>query len=296
MPAAPAAPAAPSGPTGAGAAGHEQLGFEGMPERLYAATPTRLTTWLDCPRRYRLTYLDRPAPVRAGAWAHTSVGTAVHQAMADWWALPVRARTPAAAARLVRSRWRPEGFRDAAQSGRWAEKVADETAAYAATQDPSSRPVGVELTVSARTPVLALSGRVDRLDDRDGELVVVDYKTSRRALGADEAAGSLAMGLYAVCVAAVLRRPCTAVELHHVPTGAVVRHDHDEASLQQHVSTAERVGARLASADAAHEHGTSAEEFTPRPGPRCGWCDVRQHCPEGRRATPQRLPWSALEP
>lgn len=281
-------------------AGPEQLGFDGMPDKLYAATPTRLTTWLDCPRRYRLTYLDRPAPSRGGPRAHTSIGTAVHQALADWWGRPAPGRTPAAAARLVRSRWRPEGFRDAAQSARWAERVAAETAAYAATQDPSSRPVGVELTVSAHTPVLALSGRVDRLDDRDGELVVVDYKTSRRALGAGAAADSLAMGLYAVCVAAVLRRPCTAVELHHVPTGEVVRHDHDAESLQQHVTAAEVAGRQLAAADLAHrnasESGTSAAQFPPRPGPRCGWCDVRQHCPVGRSSTPARLPWSALEP
>ena len=32
----------------------------GMPSKLFRATPTRLTTWLDCPRRYRFTYLDRP--------------------------------------------------------------------------------------------------------------------------------------------------------------------------------------------------------------------------------------------
>ena len=38
----------------------EQLGFEGMPRRLYTCTPTRLSSWLDCPRRYRMSYLDRP--------------------------------------------------------------------------------------------------------------------------------------------------------------------------------------------------------------------------------------------
>src|ERR1035441_4956318 len=31
----------------------EQLGFAGMPRRLYACTPTRLGAWLDCPRRDR---------------------------------------------------------------------------------------------------------------------------------------------------------------------------------------------------------------------------------------------------
>ncbi len=64
----------------AGPAG--QLGFEGMPRRLYPCTPTRLTTWLDCPRRYRMTYLDRPPPPKGAPWAHNSVGASVHNALA----------------------------------------------------------------------------------------------------------------------------------------------------------------------------------------------------------------------
>ena len=60
----------------------EQLGFEGMPRRLYPCTPTRLSTWLDCPRRYRMTYLDRPPPPKGPPWAHNSLGASVHNALA----------------------------------------------------------------------------------------------------------------------------------------------------------------------------------------------------------------------
>ena len=60
----------------------EQLGFEGMPKRLYPCTPSRLNTWLDCPRRYRMTYLDRPRPDKGPPWAHNSVGASVHNALA----------------------------------------------------------------------------------------------------------------------------------------------------------------------------------------------------------------------
>lgn len=274
----------------------EQLGFAGMPQRLYLATPTRLLTWLDCPRRYRFTYLDRPPPPKGPPWAHTSVGTAVHQALADWWALPVPERTPAAAARLVRARWRPEGFRDDAQCDRWRERAAQEAATYTRGQDPASEPLGVERTVSARTHRLAVSGRVDRIDDRDGELVVVDYKTSRRPLPADSARTSLPLALYAVGAATVLRRPCTAVELHHVPTGEVLRHDFTQQSLQRKVSEAESIAQDLARADGSHRAGTAAPQtFAPRTGPLCGWCDFRRACPEGRAAAPDRAPWSALE-
>ncbi len=55
----------------------EQLGFEGMPRRLYTCTPTRLSSWLDCPRRYRMTYLDRPAPPKGPPWAHNSLGASI---------------------------------------------------------------------------------------------------------------------------------------------------------------------------------------------------------------------------
>ena len=44
------------------------------PERLFVCTPTRLLTWLDCPRRYRMTYVDRPAPRKGPPWAHSSFG------------------------------------------------------------------------------------------------------------------------------------------------------------------------------------------------------------------------------
>ena len=50
----------------------------------------------------------------------------------------------------------------------------------------------VERTVAAKTPALALSGRVDRIDDTGEELVIVDYKTGRAGVGQDDARGSRA--------------------------------------------------------------------------------------------------------
>ncbi|HTX25467.1 MAG TPA: PD-(D/E)XK nuclease family protein [Streptosporangiaceae bacterium] len=280
----------------------EQLGFEGMPRRLYPCTPTRLSAWLDCPRRYRMSYLDRPPP-KGPPWAHNSVGASVHNALAGWWRLPLAARTVAAAGSLVHRGWIDEGFADEAQSARWRRHASGMVERYVAGLDPADEPVGIERTVATRTDTIAVSGRIDRLDARPvdpagTELVVVDYKTGRHLLTTDDARSSMALALYALAAGRVLRRPCYRVELHHLPTGAVLAWSHTDESLTRHLARAEAIAQECAAADERARDGLPAERydevFPPRPSASCGWCDYLRHCPEGAAAAVPRRPWDAL--
>jgi RecB family exonuclease len=283
--------------TGRQAGGVQGL-LEGMPAPLYACTPTRLLTWLDCPRRYRFTYLDRPAPPKGPPWAHTSLGTSVHTALASWWRLPPRQRTPERGAGLVREGWVREGYRDEAQSREVRERAAAWVRSYLAGTDPGTEPFGVERTVSAPTAALVLSGRVDRIDERpDGTLAVVDYKTGRRPPSEGDARGSLALGVYAVAAARTLRRPCAVVELHHLPTGTVASASHGPDGLARKVAEAESIAREARAADEAYARGDTGEDsFRARPSSMCSWCDFRGVCAEGRAAAPQRDPWDAVLP
>jgi RecB family exonuclease len=297
----------------------EQLSFGGMPQRLYSCTPTRLTSWLDCPRRYRMSYLDRPVLSKGAPWAHNSVGASVHNALAAWWRLPLARRTPSVAGDLLDQGWINQGFADEAQSARQRVRARAMVEGYAATLDPADEPVGVERTVATRTDRIALSGRIDRLDDRpfpdpaddaaaadaaaapptDGtELVVVDYKTGRHLLTTDDARSSLALAVYAVAAARSLRRTCHRVELHHLPTGTVLAWEHTDDTLARHIRRAEDIARECAEADDAFRAGLPAERydevFPPRTGPTCGWCDFRQHCPQGQAASSARKPWDGL--
>jgi RecB family exonuclease len=288
----------------------EQLGFEGMPRRLYSCTPTRLTTWLDCPRRYRMSYLDRPVPPKGPPWAHNSLGASVHNALAGWWRLPLPRRTVQAAGALVTQGWIGEGFASEAQSARyrdWARSLVED---YVHGLDPSDEPVGVERTVATRTDKIAVSGRIDRLDARPGttaddavgaegtELVVVDYKTGRHLLSVDDARSSLALALYALAASRALRRECRRVELHHLPSGQVLAWEHTEETLQRHLRRAEDIAAECAEADERMRASLPREKydevFPPRTGPVCGWCDYRRSCPAGQAAAAPHRPWDAL--
>ena len=144
----------------------EQLSFGGMPQRLYACTPTRLTSWLDCPRRYRMTYLDRPPPSKGAPWAHNSVGASVHNALAAWWRLPLSGRSVTAAGDLLQAGWIAQGFADEQQSARQRARARAMVESYVSTLDPADEPLGVERTVATRTGRIAVSGRIDRLDER----------------------------------------------------------------------------------------------------------------------------------
>ena len=283
----------------------EQLGFEGMPQRLYPCTPTRLSAWLDCPRRYRMSYLDRPSPPKGPPWAHNSLGASIHNALAGWWRLPLEQRTVAAAGTLVARGWIDEGFADQTQSARYRDQAARMVERYVAGLDPADEPLGVERTVATRTDRIAVSGRIDRLDWRaaegaDAGLVVVDYKTGRHLLTVEDARSSMALALYALAAGRALRRPCHRVELHHLPSGRVLAWSHSDESLARHLGRAEDIASECAAADEQMRDGLPAdrydEVFPPRPSSACGWCDYLRHCPEGAAAAVTRRPWDGLSP
>ena len=273
--------------------------LDGMPERLYPAAPSRLTTYVACPRRNRLEYLDRPTPPRAAPWGHNSVGASVHTALARWWALPRERRTPEAGGALLVDGWLTDGFRDRAQLEQARERSRRQVERYLADVDPDHEPVAVERTVSLVTEHAALWGRVDRLDDRSGAgVVVVDYKTGRSVLTVDDARTSLALAVYAAAAGRLLRRSCTRVELHHLPSGAVLAWQHTEESIAEHLRRADALAVELSSLDGRHRGGLSAAEaddaFPPRVGDQCGWCDFRPVCAPGR-SVPQHRPWDGVE-
>jgi putative RecB family exonuclease len=272
-----------------------QLGLDFEAPRLVRVTPARLGTWDDCPRRYRLTYLDRPAPVRSGARAASTLGAVVHLALRSLFALPPAGRTPEAAARLVDRHWNSEGFRDAEQAHHYRERARGWLAEYAEGAAEVDA-VGLEQWVSVAVGGIVAEGRVDRIDRRGDELVVVDYKTGRPAT-AEDARGSRALALYALGAERTLRRRCVEVELHHLPSGHVAGWRHDRETLAAHVAAAERSAAALAVAAEDLAAGADPEaRFPARPAPRCGSCDVRRHCPEGRAAAPESEPWAQLSP
>jgi putative RecB family exonuclease len=277
----------------------EQLGFAGMPERLFVCTPSKLGAYTDCPRRYRYSYVDRPVPPKGPPWAHNSLGASVHTALKNWYMLPAEQRLPEVLPRLLKATWVREGYRDVEQERATYHRALEWLEGYVATLDPEEEPLGVERVVAAKTGILALNGRADRIDARPGpdgpEAVIVDYKTGRSGLSADDARGSQALALYAFAAQRIFRRPCYRVELHHLPTGVIAVHEHTAESLDRQVRRAEETATDIMAAEKAVAAGADPDEAFPvNPGSLCGWCDFRKVCPAGAQAAAKE-PWTAVE-
>jgi RecB family exonuclease len=270
-----------------------------MPERLFVCTPSKLGAYEDCPRRYRFAYVDRPAPPKGPPWAHNSLGASVHTALRNWFGLPAGRRGQEALPSLLKGTWVGEGYRDPDQQRSAYRQALGWLESYVDQLDPADEPLGVERVVAAKTAVLAFNGRADRIDGRSGpagpEAVIVDYKTGRSGLDADDARGSRALALYAYAAERVFRRPCRRVELHHLPTGTVAAHEHTAESLERQVRRAEEAAGDIVAAERAVAGGADPDEaFPATPGTLCSWCDYRRQCPAGGGA-PVKEPWAGLD-
>ncbi len=284
----------------------EQMGFDfgvEQPQRLTKVSPARLSTFDDCPRRYRLAYLDRPTPQRTGPWAHSTLGAVVHNALRALFDLPVAKRTPQRGIALVAEHWKDAGFADDEQAARYRARAKGWVAEYVEDNDVSDDPVGLERWVSAPVsttggrPTMIIEGRADRIDQRGGELVIVDYKTGRRAPGEHEARASQALAMYAVAATRTLRMPCTKVELHHLPSGTIAAAEHTPETLKRHLERAEETAGDLRlAADTLDAGGDGDTLFPARPDRRCAWCDFRPSCVAGQQTAPAAQPWDLLAP
>lgn len=242
-------------------------------------SPSRLKTFLECPRKYDFSVVQkipgRPSP-------HLDLGSNVHAALRDFLRLPPAQRTWEALLEAYRAAWRAnkpafarrtrDELRDWGERGKaMLQRFFDEVA-------PDLEPLALEKNVRIEFADFTLGGRVDRVDALpDGTLRVVDYKTGKfprdlaRAREDDLAAAIYARGTSEAFVGA----PVSVVEYLHLGTMERLVFPVDPA-WQAHKETA--VVVLAGRAREAEVRGT----FEAQPSNFCRWCDYLQRCREGR--------------
>lgn len=232
---------------------------------------SRIDLYATCPRSFRYRYVDR-LPSRPSR--HLSFGSSVHAALEVFHdqALPEHPDIELLLAALY-EHWDPSGYADLPReeqlrSYRHAQDVLRRYHARGPLE--GRRVVATEAWFEVPFAYEAVVvGSIDRVDvDDDGDLHVIDYKTSRRARPRTEVARSLQLSLYALACQHLYGRLPATVALDFVVPGVTVAVELDELDLD---------AARRAVLDTAA--AIRAERFPVTPNRLCDWCDHRSVCP-----------------
>ena len=243
-------------------------------------SPTRVTSFTDCPLAFRLRAIDHlPEP----ASPHTTKGSLVHRVLERLvWGHRSSERTPQVATMELERAWDelqedPEYLELALDEGEAAAFLADAAQLvtnYFALEDPTRvEAVGVELRLEAEFDGLRLRGVIDRLDlNATGDLVVIDYKTGRAPGERYEKAKLTGVHLYALLCEQTLGK---------VPAEVRLLHLREPLSITAMPSTQTLRGQRVRTLAVwrAIERACERDDFQPRPSPLCEYCGFQEWCP-----------------
>jgi len=260
-------------------------------ERAVPTPPRRLSpsgagTFEQCPRRWRMRYVERlPDPPGEAALA----GSFAHRVLELLMQRDPHERTVEVAKAIARTEWpgveadpdfRALGFDEAGgKHFRW--KAWQAIEGLWALEDPKDVEVrATEHDVEADLGGVPFRGIVDRLDEEGDGLVVTDYK-SGKAPSARFRRGRLdQVLLYAAAVEqATGEMPVHArlLYLGQRPVGIKVTREEIDSVVD-----------KLAGTWAAINTACATDEFEPRTGPLCGWCPYVDRCPEGTKEVAKR--------
>jgi len=271
----------------------EVSGLRGHP-LVGALSPSRASDFLTCALLYRYRSIDR-LPERPGLAAFR--GTLVHEVLDRMFDLPAGERNTQATVELL-----PQALSSLLQADPQAAFAIVEDAPWPADQPPTIPPEArAQLLADAAALVgnyfgledprviepshreqlveagldgdLLLRGYIDRVDEQDGQLRVVDYKTGRAPGENWEQQAMFQLRFYALIVQRATGRIPERLQLLYLGNSEVLTYHPDEEDL-------ERLERKLQAMWKAITRAADTGDWRARRSGRCRWCSFQSLCPE----------------
>jgi putative RecB family exonuclease len=243
-------------------------------------SPSKVSSFKDCALAFRFSAIDR-LPEPPSPW--TVKGNLVHRALERlFWLVPAGRRSLEAGLDQLDRAWElAEEEADLAALDLTPAET-DELRAdtgrlirgYFELEDPNEvTAVGVELALEADLGDMRLRGVIDRLDiDKDGRLVVTDYKTGRVPGQAQEQLRLAGVHFYAFLCEKVLGERPARVQLLYLRDPICISTVPSDQSIQG-------LRQRTSAIWSAIERACRLEDFRPKPSALCEYCNWQSYCP-----------------
>lgn len=241
-------------------------------------SPTRIETYLTCAVKYRYIYHDKIGRFYLKARPGYSFGSTLHHVLQSFHEevkVTGESQSVEHLHEQMEARWISAGYETPEQEAEYRARGADIVQAYhAAAQERIARQVETlwtEKTITTDLGPFKLQGRVDRIDRHaDGTLEIVDYKSGRMEVTAEEVADSLAMNIYQW----ILRRNHPGVRvvstLYALRSGQHASAEMTDEELETFAADILAIGEEILNRD--------YEAVRPVPIPACEECEFLPRC------------------
>jgi len=243
---------------------------------------TRVKTYLQCARQYRFHYVDEIPSMLTGALAF---GQVIHQVLHNlqMWRLTHGEPLSVQVAmydftRLweeIESAEKPL-FKTEMEYAEYEELASLILSGYVEAHCDLPPPILLEypfeipLQDNTTGRKYLLRGIIDRVDQANNGLVIVDYKTSKRKPSPKQLAEDLQLTIYAFAANRLFEQKVTRIVYYHLRDQTELEITRDDGAIKVLLSeTLPMVADNIAS-----------ERFEPKPGYYCRFCDYREICNE----------------
>lgn len=239
----------------------------------------RIDDYLTCPLKYKFAHLirppiPRPPTVMYGSALHTAVQAYLRQKMTG------NIMSPDQVLQVFEKAWVNDGFLSREHEERRRATGRETLRRFIRNEEASELiPVAVEkgfkFFIDPGPESAKVTGRWDRIDETDGEVRVIDYKSSsvRTQKKADEEVQkSLQLSIYALAYQKLYGKIPDAVELHFLESGLVGRRKKTKEDLEKTAAVIRKAYSGIRSGD-----------FSARPSyMACRYCAYQTICPHTR--------------
>lgn len=238
-------------------------------------SPSKISTYLACPVKYRWTYIDDRGKWYLRAKSYFSFGLTLHKVLERFHnADDSGVQTVHQALAAYEENWIEAGFSSAeemAEAFGEGKEIISRHIEEALAQPSTAKTIFIEKMLRMDLGEFVLLGRLDRIDEyEDGTIEVVDYKSGRSGVSSEEVATDLAM----CCYQLLLRhhfpdRPvCASILALRAGSSATASlTDEDAVRFEEDLKT---LGAIILSCD--------YNELVPTPKDLCPTCDFLPLC------------------
>jgi putative RecB family exonuclease len=244
---------------------------------LETLSPSRASDFKVCPQLFKFKAIDK---IQVPPTAHQARGTTAHLALQWLFDLDAADRTPDTLYELFRKAWLelrddefPDLFTDTAAERAWGIESLEVLANYFVIEDPSRlEPLDRELDMTETLGDITIRGILDRMEEEADGLVITDYKTGKAPPERYALPAFFALKIYALLIRHRTARTPARLRLMYL-NGPTV---YEIAISDSQLDATQR---KLEALWSAINRAIVRDEFPPRPGRLCDWCQYRERCP-----------------